>query len=161
MQTTQIGKENQHGPALPDVQLLCGLHKTGLIRLLQHLLRVTHQPAVLQHALVLLHLQEDIWKEIFQPAQTLNEDTRVSFLGSVPVRTDLSPELLHASVPRLLDGPQHLRFPLLQSFKQALKVLGGTALGGLAVFLQGDDAFMHIYASSVFHFWSSIQTGSS
>lgn len=85
----------------------------------------------------------------------------MNFQCLVPVRTDLSPELLHASVPRLLDGAQHLRFPLLQSFKQTLKVLGGTALGGLAVFLQGEDAFMHIYASSALIFRSSIQTGSS
>lgn len=41
----------------------------------------------------------------------------------------LGPELLDASVLGLLNGPQHLRFPLLQSFKQTLKVLGGTALG--------------------------------
>lgn len=49
--------------ALPDVQLLCGLHEAGLIRLLQHLLGVAHEPAVLQHALVLLHLQDigKIW----------------------------------------------------------------------------------------------------
>lgn len=78
--------ENQHSSAPPDVQLLCGLHKTGLIRLLQHLLRVTHEPAVLQHALVLLHLQDivntrQLKGENFQPAQTLNEDTRVSFLS--------------------------------------------------------------------------------
>lgn len=50
--------KNLHHSALPDVQLFCSLHKTGLIRLFQHLLRVTHESAVLQHALVLLHLQD-------------------------------------------------------------------------------------------------------
>lgn len=39
------------------MELLCSLYEAGLIRLLQHLLRVTHQTTVLQHALVLLHLR--------------------------------------------------------------------------------------------------------
>lgn len=41
---------------LPHVQLLGRLHEARLVGLLQHLLSVAHQPAVLQHALVLLHL---------------------------------------------------------------------------------------------------------
>lgn len=45
-------------PVLPDVQLLGRLHEAGLVRLLQHLLSVAHQTTVLQHALVLLHLQQ-------------------------------------------------------------------------------------------------------
>lgn len=54
------------------MQLLSSLYKARLIRLLQHLLGVAHQTAVLQHALVLLHLgrifktpeQFNIWLEI-------------------------------------------------------------------------------------------------
>lgn len=54
----------------------------------------------------------------------------------------LGPELVHAPVPRLLNGLQHLRLPRLQSLKQTLKVLGGAAFSQLAVFLQGGDEFM-------------------
>lgn len=43
---------------LPDMQLFGRLHEAGLVRLLQHLLSVAHQTTVLQHALVLLHLQQ-------------------------------------------------------------------------------------------------------
>lgn len=42
---------------LPDMQLFSSLHEAGLVRLLQHLLSVANQTTVLQHALVLLHLQ--------------------------------------------------------------------------------------------------------
>ena len=41
---------------IPDVELLCRLDKARLIRLLQHLLSVPHQPIVLQQPLVLFHL---------------------------------------------------------------------------------------------------------
>lgn len=37
-------------------------------------------------------------------------------------------ELVHATAARLLDGAQHLGFPLLQGLEQTLEVLGGTPL---------------------------------
>lgn len=40
----------------PDVQQFGCLNEAGLVGLLQHFLCVSHEAAVLQHALILLHL---------------------------------------------------------------------------------------------------------
>lgn len=84
------------------MQLLGSLNKAGLVRLLENLLGITHQAAVLQHALVLVHL---------------------------------APKLVQTPRPRLLDGPQHLKLPLLEGLEQSLKVLVGPTLRQLAFLL--------------------------
>lgn len=79
------------------------LNEAGLVSLLQHLLGISHEAAVLQHALILLHL---------------------------------SPEPVHAQVPGLLDGPQHLSLSLLKGLEETLKVFVGPSLCELPVFLR-------------------------
>lgn len=47
----------------------------------------------------------------------------------------LPTELVQAPVPRLLNGPQHFRLPLLESLKEKLEVFIGLSFCKLAVFL--------------------------
>lgn len=63
--------------------------------------------------------------------------------GKIPVpgTSYLGFELVQASASRLFDGAQHFWFPLLQSFKQTLKVLIGTALRELTIFLWEEENF--------------------
>lgn len=107
------------GSVLPDVQLFGGLHEAGLVRLLQHLLSVAHQTTVLQHALVLLHLQQS-FNRFFSLilGKWLHIATLQSTESAVYVKeeqatlgrfsTDLSLKLFQPPVARLFDGVQHV-----------------------------------------------------